>query len=640
MYSSSRLPQQRGGGSLSTTANVGSSDQLVVRQPPSWTQLPSPMARLNDDSRRDSSCTSDPARHDADSAGEDTGPDSEHNSSASSTRQSASDIFGRDMDEELEQLKSTTSSRSSLSSGPTSVLVHSLDDLKSAHSMDPHEKVSLYTTHEDDEAVFGGFGNPPRSIHTLRTREAAFRKPSSVRAMQMHTEDEADEDDYLTPPRRRPGLRSPGSSPLKRSPYYSPSASAKKHTVQKEYPLVLLHCNLLSPSLPIPGAADPHNHKLLAEVLPPPYWKRWQRLQEKVGSGVLRDRGVLITHPEDMYDLLEERLLESLELRRSRLHNGHFLSSDDGNPDSEEDFSDRGESETDGEQGEECPDCGGRYLRHADENRKWEIRVFAANGLMRAGAWATAWKEMEKVDVEVGLWLPPDVRRDLKRRLSQERTMILENVDSRASLRSDTELQGTEGLRLPVSQHLRTPSNTSTFLPDNSPSPFPAPQHRPDSGASGSPVSKQPEIALQTLIINYIRVLASDRRNVALFVLSILVAFLSIGSWQQQPPQYSDMRPFPHDMFESASVSSVSVMQSSLSSASIDATGSSAISSPLNDIPVAQTMIPVVKEEAVSLSRSVEFSVSPTGEPEEQSAEPDLLDEVQSGTSETVEESY
>jgi hypothetical protein len=144
---------------------------------------------------------------------------------------------------------------------------------------------------------------------------------------------------------------------------------------------------------------------------------------------------------------------------------------------------------------------------------------------------------------------------------------------------------------------------------------------------------------LQTLIINYIRVLAGDRRNVALFVLSILVAFLSIDSWQQQPPPYSDMRPFPHDVFESASVSSVSVMQSSLSSASIAATGSSAISSPLADIPVAETMIPVVKEEVVSLSSSAEFSVS-TGEFEEQSPEPDLLDEVQSGTSETVEESY
>ncbi|CAL5866928.1 uncharacterized protein PFLUO_LOCUS1140 [Penicillium psychrofluorescens] len=597
------------------------------------------MARLNDDSCRDSSCISDSARRDADSAGEDTGPESENNSSASSTRQSASDIFGREMDEELDQMKSTTSSRSSLSSGPASVLMHSLDDLKSAHSMDHHEILSLYTTHEDDEAVFGGFGSPPRSIHTLRTREAAFRKPSSVRAMQMHTEDEADEDDYLTPPRRRPGLRSPGSSPLKRSPYYSPSASANKHKVQNEHPLVLLHCNLLSPSLPIPGAADPHNQKLLAEVLPSPYWKRWQRLQEKVGSGVLRDRGVLITHPEDMYDLLEERLLESLELRRSRLHNGHFLGGDDGIPDSEEDFSDRGESETDGEQGEECPDCGGRFLRHADENRKWEIRVFAANGLMRAGAWATAWKEMEKVDVEVGLWLPPDVRRDLEKILSQERTTSLDKVDCLPSLRNDTELRETEVLNLPVSQHLRTPSNTSAFLSDNSPSPLPESQSRPDSRASSSPVSKQPEIALQTLVINYIRVLASDRRNVALFVLSMLVAFLSIGSWQQQSPPYSDMWPFPHDMVESATESSVSVTQSSLSSASIAATGSSPISSPLADIPVAETIIPVVKEDVVSSPGSAEFSTS-TGESEEQSPEPAILDEVPPGTLEFVEDSY
>lgn len=519
--------------------------------------------------------------------------DYEYPSSSSSTRHSTSDIFGREMDDELDQMKSRASSRSSFSSIPASVLIHPLEKINSMRSMNPHEKMAAYTI-EDDEARFGGFDDPPKTnIRTIRQREGAFRKPSSVRAMQMHTEDEADDDEYLTPPRRRGGMRSPGSgsggSPLKRSPYYSPTAAAKNQPKpKKEYPLVLLHCNLLAPSLPVQGASLPQNQNIVEETLPSEYWKRWRRLQEKVGSGVLRDRGVLISHPEDLYDMLEERLLESLELQRSRLHQGHFLGHEENGtgsgPGSDDELSDRDESETDGEQGDECPDCGSHVQRHSDSNRKWEIRVFAANGLMRAGAWAAAWKEMEKVDVEVGLWLPSDVRRTLEKRLAEEQTTQTEDLTSSPSInqaRTDIDPH-----RLSIQSHSRSGSDPRSFqsIPPSKPVPASESQDPEPVVQRSQPTAKrteetksetkQPQIALQTLLVNYIRVLAGDRRNIALVFMSILVVFLAIGASPQptqlaMPEFSSGVVDFSNDQSMTAEASRISPTASTLSAESI-----------------------------------------------------------------------
>ncbi|CAI7625765.1 unnamed protein product [Penicillium pancosmium] len=569
-------------------------------------------------------------------------------SSSTSTRNSTSDIFSQDMADnelDLDQLKSRASSRSSFSSIPASVLIHPLEKLPSMRSMNPHEKmVAAYTLEEDDEARFGGFDDhlPPRTmnmnmsnIRTIRQREGAFRKPSSVRAMQMHTEDEADDDEYLTPPRRRGGLRSPGSSPIKRSPYYSPTAAAKvPPKPKKEYPLVLLHCNLLAPSLPVAGASLPRNQGIVEEILPVEYWKRWRRLQEKVGSGVTRDRGVLISHPEDLYDMLEERLLESLELQRARLHQGHFLGreerhhgdddGDDGDGDGSERedhddyYSDREESETDGEQGDECPDCGGRVQKHSDSNRKWEIRVFAANGLMRAGAWAAAWKEMEKVDVEVGLWLPSDVRRSLEKRLAEEQAVPKDESDI-------------DPRRLSIQSHSRAGSDPRSFqasppakhVPvtmsmdaesDKHTSQFQAQAKKADEPKEGT---KQPQIALQTLLVNYFRVLAGDRRNIALVLMSILVVFLAIGARPELPQ--SILHTFPSDSVAFDNAPSVMVESPLISATSssfserVDFTSvpAASVSAPESSIASAEASLSSQVEEVAAPSLAADSGETP-----------------------------
>ncbi|PYH96694.1 hypothetical protein BO71DRAFT_374732 [Aspergillus ellipticus CBS 707.79] len=526
---------------------------------------------------------------DADPFHEDTpmlAQDSGYNSSGSSTKHSG-DILRGDLDDDLDPMSSRASSRSSVSSIPGSVLTNMADGIKSTGIQD-----HMLSDHWEDHGsgVHGSAEGQLRSFPAIRQRESIFRKPSSVKAMQMHTEDEGDED-FLTPPKRRSGrfsdvsMRSTGSSPLRKTQFYSPSGSSSKQKVKKEYPLVLLHCNLLPPSLPVPTAMGYLNQKILKEVLPSEYWRRWKLLEEKIGSGVLRERGVLISHPEDLYDLLEERLLESLELQRPRLDHGHFLGRDETDCEIEEGLCLREESATDEEEGEECADCGGRVVRHNNAGRKWEIKVFAANGLMRAGAWAAAWKEMEKVDVEVSLWLPSEIRRELEKRLLEEEMhhfgARLENRLPVPQLQGpETEMvhMAVEPHRHSLQAHTPTPTNDTQllFVPEQlegereSKRRSPVSERRPTEDRRPLKpiyVSRSSEdIDLRTLLVNYVRVLASDRRNFAIAVLGILVLFLAVHSGPQT--NQSALRPFPQDILDSVSVSSssVSLMQPSSTS--------------------------------------------------------------------------
>lgn len=473
-----------------------------------------------------------------------TAQDSGYNSSGSSAHHSPAETLsgGRDDGEPI-RTRSRTSSRTSISSIPASVLTNLPDGMKPMNLQDTQD--SVYQPWD-----YHG----PRAVHTIRQREGTFRKPSSVRAMQMHTEDEADYEYHLTPPKRRGSqrtsdfsIRSAGSSPFKRSPFYSPTAAAGKPKIKKEYPLVLLHCTLLSPSLPVAGlVAHPDRKKILSEVLPSVYWKRWKLLEEKIGSGILRDRGVLISHPEDMYDLLEERLLESLELQVPRLDHGHFLGRDETESDREDRLAKEDSSTED--EGDECPDCGGRVLRH-NTTRKWEVKVFAANGMMRAGAWAAAWKEMEKVDVEVSVWLPSHVRAELEERVAEDSSHIDNGFGQPLLQEPGNIISGPPNLTLTPAPQKAGSGSHATQHRDRSPSPVTT-RHRPQDNKTCESNARKPseEIDLQTLLVNYIRVLANDRRNIAIVFLSVLVVFVAINS--RSATVVPDLRPFPENILE------------------------------------------------------------------------------------------
>ena len=82
--------------------------------------------------------------------------------------------------------------------------------------------------------------------------------------------------------------------------------------VKQGFPLVSLHVTLL----PIPVSYSP---AIMQKVLPHQILENWKLIQEKVTNTVL-ERGILIPHPRDEYELLEERLLESLELKVPKTH--------------------------------------------------------------------------------------------------------------------------------------------------------------------------------------------------------------------------------------------------------------------------------------------------------------------------------
>jgi hypothetical protein len=313
-----------------------------------------------------------------------------------------------------------------------------------------------------------------------------------------------------------------------------------------------------------------------------------------------------------MYDLLEERLLESLELQRPRLHHGHFLGHEETG--SEKGDQSTTEDATDDEQGEECPDCGGRFPRH-DASRKWEIKVFAANGLMRAGAWAAAWKEMEKVDVEVGLWLPSEIRRELEKRLVDNDPP---SSDLRLQVPQLREPATSIGAEL-YDQSSRTNTPTplirepALFIPEEAARPSsPVPGITTPAKASAMPPSNYPprsveEIDLQTLLINYIRVLASDRRNVTIVVLSVLAVYLALGIKPQASS--SHLRPFPGDMFESMpAISSAVSLEQHTSSSLTEQPSFSAVLSLTAEEPAITVETSTVQEQSVREVPSLETS--------------------------------
>ncbi|KAL3436611.1 hypothetical protein BDV09DRAFT_164758 [Aspergillus tetrazonus] len=470
--------------------------------------------------------------------------DSGYNSSGSSGHHSPVGTQNGGAEEgELVRIRSRASSCTSISSIPASTLTSPAGENRRMNIREGQEYMAQPWDH-----------HVPQLRHTIRQREGTFRKPSSVRAIQMHTEDEGDDYYHLTPPKRRGSqrtsdisIRSAGSSPFKRSPFYSSTGATAKPKIKKEYPLVLLHCTLLPPSLPVPGLIEhPKRQYILRKGLPPVYWRRWKLLEEKTGSGVIRDRGILISHPEDGYDLLEERLLESLELQHPRLDHGHFIGHDETDSDGE----DRLVPEDSGteDDGEECPDCGARVVRQ-NTTRKWEVKVFAANGLMRAGAWAAAWKEMEKVDVEVGLWLPPDVRAALEKRLIEYSShMNIANGPPIALLQEPENIPVDPSVRALTTKPLKADMLSQVTqapggdLPPASPGVTASRSQDNQKWNQHTPKLSE-DIDLRPLLANYIYILASDRRNITIVFLSILVIFFALNP--RAAVYESDLRPFP-----------------------------------------------------------------------------------------------
>jgi hypothetical protein len=244
--------------------------------------------------------------------------------------------------------------------------------------------------------------SPPIAPSSKTLSRPPFRTPSSVRAIQMSSPS----------PSVRPSVSRLGT------PIHTPKSTSARFKFKKEYPLILLHVTVMplqwqySPVMEM-GDALPEELRRVRE--------NWRLLQDNSNNTVL-ERGILLPHPQDSYEVLEERLLDALELpvpaHARILKCGHYmpLPEDSDSGDDDEDKWDDIKS---------CIVCG-RVVRYeeilksdnARENR-FRIKVYASNGLMRAGAWAAAWREMERVDVEIEPFVPSDLMDAMERLLIQ-----------------------------------------------------------------------------------------------------------------------------------------------------------------------------------------------------------------------------
>lgn len=441
----------------------------------------------------------------------------------------------------------------------------------------PSRTSSPRTSHgsEDDISVLESSYEPPNhtSPFTPLKARSRFRNPSSVRAMQMDT----------TPPhiatpssQQRQRLYTPSqhgtprSARSHRSVISSPSKLSPAKKVKKEYPLVLLHVTLL----PMPLSYSP---EILETVLPPSILANWKLLQEKATDTVL-ERGILIPHPKEDYDLLEERLLESLELKIPRiLKCGHFHLS----PEEEADIAAESDSEaeTDAHDADICLDCGrrirdGKFGSAGTGSKRWDIKLFAANGLMRAGAWSAAWREMERVDVEILPWMEEDMKRELELRREEDERARAEQAQGQR----EEGIGGLDDARLrEIYGH-----DAQAFvdgLGDEMPAAAPTPQRT----HTKVPMESKEEAPLWDLLREYMYHATQDRRNLAILFLSIVILFLSMGS-SASNRRYTQVQDMVH-MSRTAPIAQASTYGTDLLSKASASVMSAASSTPSSSSP-------------------------------------------------------
>lgn len=307
------------------------------------------------------------------------------------------------------------------------------DTVTHRHRSTRSSRMSDFSRLEDDQ-------DEEDFIPTVRgTPRPPFRSPSSVRALQMSS----------PPPSVIGSPRSSKRTPLPTvsrlgSPMsgmqYSPKKTPPRFK-RNTPPLVLLHVTLLPLQWPwghVLENAHPDDLSQGAKNVR----DTWRQLQDRMGDTTC-ERGILLPHPQEDFEILEERLLEALELplrRRARiLECGHYLG-----PSNEMTLEE--ESDTEDEYPESlkhlrsaalerqthwCGTCQSEIRYDAlGPGKVFRIKIYASNGLMKAGAWEACWKEMERVDVELEPIVEPAVQDEISRHaLEQEKAMELHQAD-------------------------------------------------------------------------------------------------------------------------------------------------------------------------------------------------------------------
>lgn len=281
--------------------------------------------------------------------------------------------------------------------------------------------------------------NSDRIVSGVSTRSArsSIRTPSEVRALQTGSPIPSVFDGSSARPNKRhsgtpvmfPTVSRIGSPTIQVQ--YSPKGrtTPSRFKVRTEAPLVLLHVTLLplrwvwgetlnGLDLVSGKTIDEGGLPYVASDEIKALRDSWRDLQDRLGDTVL-ERGILLPHPQNDFEVLEERLLEALELpfkRRARiLECGHYLGP--ANVTAEDD--EEGEleySKSTEDNRHWCKECKTeiRYEK-LGSSKIYRVKVYASNGLMKSGAWEACWREMERVDCEVELILTPAMQHELEK---------------------------------------------------------------------------------------------------------------------------------------------------------------------------------------------------------------------------------
>jgi len=354
----------------------------------------------------------------------------------------------------------------------------------------------------------------------------------------------------------------------------------------------------------------------MVKIMPGWLVENYRLLEEKLQDIILMRRGLLIPHPRDEFDLLEERILETLELKCPRLLKcGHFVGPEDDtdredngdNASVLDDNTGRGSRMSGGtfteDDGSECADASmcsdchhelkrpGRGIGAG--TRRWQVKIYAANGLMPANAWTACWNDMERCDVEISPWIPDELRKTFEQRIIEEqeaekrkqmyaielqrqmheattKQKLIEEEEAERKRGEEVELQKSfetaaaalkksiedktaekkkfeeaveekiaeakESIRLDLEAQALAETNLIAerlrVLEDSLKKPTGTSVVAPSAPIVSSEHSRSiraADIPLSTLLKNYILVLLKDPRNVIILVLGALVAFLAMN---------------------------------------------------------------------------------------------------------------
>lgn len=463
-----------------------------------------------------------------------------------------------------------------------------------------------------------------------RKERPRFRNTESVRAMQMSSPPPTLA--HQTSQERLKGsfkLATPSRSSRSEHDMSRQSTGSRRRSIREPHsprptptpqqaPLVLLHVTILPMQVP-------YSHDIMARIMPDWLVENYKLLEEKLQDIILMRRGLLIPHPRDEYDLLEERILESLELRTPRLLPcGHFVPPEDEDErEDEDDVASVGDENTGrgsrmsggtltegsntSHNGDHsmCIDCH-RELKKPGKGigagtRKWDIKIYAANGLMRAAAWQACWNDMERCDVEIHPWIPEEVRKTLERRAQEEqeadkrkaqytvelqrqiqeaavKTKILEEEANEAKRKEEAELQKSfeeaaaalqrsieekaaerkkfeEDLQLKLNEakeavrlELEAKALAESDAVAQRLRALETAIKEQESAEAATRLSAA-QIPLSTLLKNYIILLLSDKRNSIILLLAVAVAYMAMNMRAaQQAPASAQMLELPTEV--------------------------------------------------------------------------------------------